>query len=1538
MQDQIIEGYRLSPQQKRLWFLEQACNGMPFRAQCALLIEGRLDQAALTAALELVLRRNHVLSTTFRGSFGLTIPVQVVGEPRWQLSAELDFRNLAHEARNSEIERLLREAKQSPFDYELGPTVHVSQARLAPDQLLLAVTLPALCADSIGLRNIACEIARSYDAIVSGKEVAEEPMPYIVASEWLNDLFETEDFEVGESFWRKHDVPDIQTLKLPFGRRSEAERGFEPRVLRFVIGPGQKAKMEAVVRRFDASISLFLQTCWHLLIGRLTEQSEIIIGAGYDGRSEEEMEGIVGLFAKYLPIRSYQHEGLGFGELLRRIKASTEEVRGWQEWFTWDLLGAPSDQTGMLFFPICFDFEPEPMTYRASGATFTICKHDSCIDRFELKLRCVSARENVIAELHYNSALFAEAEIELLAGQYLKLVESALDDPEAAAGDLDLLSDDERRRLTEDFNKTWSEYPRERRIHKLFEEQVARTPDSVAVIYDGHFLSFFHLNTRANQLAHLLCIEGVRPETLVSVCLHRSLFMPVAILAVLKAGAGFVPLDPFHPADRLAYILRDSRASVLLTQQALSGKFTDLPVRIICLDRDWGDISRHNRDNPNCGATAENLAYVIYTSGSTGRPKGVMIEHHSPVNLLTALTQAVYVDLPAAPLIVSLNAPLAFDASVQQLVMLIRGDAVHIIPQEIRTDGESLISYLALHGVDVFDCTPSQLEILLEAGFLGQDGSRPRAVLIAGEAIDEGMWKKLAGSDRPRFYNIYGPTECTVDATYCPVDEMILKPSIGRPLANYQVYIADPRMRPTPTGASGEVYIGGEGVARGYLNESGLTAERFVPDPFGSGKDNWGRRVYKSGDEGRCLSDGRIEYIGRLDGQVKLRGYRIELGEVESALQQHAAVKQCVVCLREDSPGDKRLVAYVAPSNGTLSSDELREYLQGKLPEYMVPWAFVEISQLPLTSNGKLDRQALPAPEGAGVATVGKGPSQELRTPIEEITAGILADVIRLESVGVDENFFELGGHSLLATQVVSRVREAFNVEVALREIFERPTVRGLAEAVEREHRAGRMIEAPPIRPVERRDEMCELPLSYAQQRLWFIQQLEPESAAYNLPYAVKLRGALGLAAVEQSLQQIARRHEALRTRFVSREGQPVQVIDELVETGLPLYDLGGLSPAEREQEAREIAAQEAIRPFDLERGPVWRAGVVRIGAEEHVLLLSLHHVASDGWSMGILVRELTELYQSYREGRSERLAELEAQYADFAVWQRQWLRGEVLEEQMEYWRAHLAGAPVLKLPTDRPRPATASGRSASAPLSFSAELTRKLRELCRREEVTLFMTLLSALQIVLGRYAGQDDVVVGADVANRNRLETEGLIGFFVNQLVLRTDLSGNPSLREVLRRVRQTTLKAYQYQDVPFEKIVEELVTERRPDRSPLFQVKLVLQNVPRADLRVGGVEFSEFGADYGNAKRDLTLFLTEGKDGVYGKAEYAIDLFDRSTIDRLLYHLRLVLERMVEDRQRGAMDPHLLNHEHHQDILKDLELQAFKQSKRKTLNPIA
>jgi len=1009
-------------------------------------------------------------------------------------------------------------------------------------------------------------------------------------------------------------------------------------------------------------------------------------------------------------------------------------------------------------------------------------------------------------------------------------------------------------------------------------------------------VSYEELDARAERLARRLKVAGVGAETPVGVLLERSTETVVALLAALKAGGVYIPLDPGYPAARLQFIAEDVKLRVLVTRRGLPALRAGSVQSVIYVD-DAADTPLQGVAHDLADeCSADSLAYVMYTSGSTGRPKGVGVTHRNVIRLLYGVD---YVKLGAGRTLLQL-APVTFDASTFEIWgALLHGGTLVIAPHDNLTF-EELGELIRRERVDTLWLTSSLYNAVID-----QSPSALRGVgqlLIGGEALSPAHVRRgLSLLPGTQIINGYGPTEGTTFTCCYPIpagfDPQATSVPIGKPIANTRVYILDAYMNPLAVGVKGELYIGGDGLARGYLGRPHLTAQKFVPDPFGDGD-----RLYRTGDVARWRAEGEVEFLGRADQQVKLRGFRIELGEIEAALCSHAGVREAAALVREDAPGDKRLVAYYVMATGAeVTAGELRGHLSGLLPDYMVPSTVVLLDSLPLTPNGKLDRQALPAPGEARPDSEFEVP----RTPAEEIVCGLFAHLLGVARVGADDNFFELGGHSLLAMQTVSRLRLAFGVEVALRSLFEAPTPRLLAHIIEAARTGeGDVTAPPPLRRLPRHEGEL-LPASFAQQRLWFIQQLDPDSAAYNIPFAARLSGPLDAGAFERMLTEVVRRHEVLRTTFMAVDGQPVQIISPPSPFPLPVLSLEHLPEAEREAAARAQATDEARLRFDLSQGPLLRVRLLRLAPDDQVVLFTMHHIISDGWSTGVLVREVAALYEAYRRGAESPLEELSVQYADYAVWQREWLQGEALDEQLSYWRGALEGAPgVLELPTDRARPAVQSWRGASERVELGVELSAGLRALSRAEGTTLFMTLLAGWQALLYRLSGQADVVVGTDVANRGRVETEEMIGFFINQLVLRTSLSGNPTFKQLLGRVRRTVLGAYTHLDLPFHMLVEHLRPERALSHNPLFQVLFVLheQNAfVEADGRVSSFELEDLKATpvavpVETATFDLSFHVWQEDGQIAGSLRYNTDLFDASRIIQIAADYRFLLGQIV------------------------------------------
>ncbi|MDF0733008.1 amino acid adenylation domain-containing protein [Pseudomonas entomophila] len=1090
--------------------------------------------------------------------------------------------------------------------------------------------------------------------------------------------------------------------------------------------------------------------------------------------------------------------------------------------------------------------------------------------KFDLTLELGELEGRLVGVLEYATALFDESTMRRHMGYLERMLEAMAAEGEREVGRVALLDEAERAQVLQAWNATEVAHTGESSVSAMFEAQVARTPDALAVEAGEVRLSYRELNEQANQLAHRLIELGVGADDRVALCVERGAGMVVGLLGILKSGAGYVPLDPAYPSERLAWMLEDSTPSALVVSEATRGVVEDAGVQVVDLDdAAWRSQPVHD---PRVTVQPHHLAYVIYTSGSTGRPKGVMIEHRQTVNFLNWAHRSFDKATLARTLF---STSLSFDLAVYEcFAPLTSGGSVVVVNNVLDLRAGSL-------GVSLVNTVPSALKALLDEGrALDEVGT----VNVAGEALRRELVEQVfAQTPIRRINNLYGPSETTTYSSWVSMDrESGFLPHIGRPIDNTQFYLLDAHGEPVPMGVAGEIYIGGAGVARGYLNREDLTAERFLTDPFRAGG-----RMYRTGDLGRWLPGGEIEYLGRNDHQVKVRGFRIELGEIEARLAQVEGVREAVVLARMDTPGEPRLVAYLT-GESIPETGALRDILQANLPEYMLPVAYVRLDALPLTPNGKLDRGALPAP---GADAFDAHAYEAPVGPLETTLAGIWSQLLGVERVGRDDDFFHLGGQSLKVVQLISQVRRQLGVEVELGKLFARPRLAAMAQTVSE----AASSQLPAIAAVSR-DDLA--PLSFAQQRLWFLAQMEGGSAAYHICAGLRLRGELDVVALHEALDRIVARHEALRTRFVMHDGEAWQCIAPS-DAGFSLAHQDLSDDPDRESRIAGMAGEEASAAFDLTHGPLIRGRLIRLSGQDHVLLVTMHHIISDGWSLGILTRELAAFYAACRRSEPDSLPPLPIQYADYALWQRRWLDAQVMQQQGAWWESTLAGAPgLLSLPTDRPRPARQDYRGASLEVCFDEALTAGLKDLARRHGATLFMVVQAGWAAVLGRLAGQDDVVVGVPVANRTRSETEGLIGFFVNTLALRVDLSGAPSVAELLGRVRHASLAAQMHQDLPFEQVVERVNPVRSLAHSPLFQASLTWQNTDPLALSLGDAQLEGIAAPRDIAKFDVALELAEMDGRIVGSFDYATALFDPSTMQRHLGYLERMLRAMVQD----------------------------------------
>jgi amino acid adenylation domain-containing protein len=1897
--------FPLSFAQERLWVIDQLAPGSAaYNIPTALRLTGKINLTALEQSVNEIVRRHEVLRTTYR--MVDAGPVQAVSPATAASIPVVDLTLLPASEREIETHRLVEEEAQRPFNLLTGPMFRVTLLRLEAREHVLLFTMHHIVSDLWSTGVLIREVAMLYEAFSEGQPspLEELPIQYADFAVWQRKWLQGEELEKQLGYWKKQLEGAPPVLDLPTDRPRPAVQTLRGNTFVMELPEALSNGLRELSKREDATLFMLMLAAFKVLLYRYTSQSDLVVGIPIANRNRAQTEALIGFFVNTLVLRTDLSGEPTFREVVRRVRETSLEAYAHQDLPFEKIvqeLNPERNQSFAPLFQVIFGLQPqarEEEQYELRGLTLSALDTESGTSKFDLVQKIVETKKGLTSYLHYSTDLFDATTIRRMATHFRHLLEGIIEHPEEHISRLPLLNEEERAQQLTEWNDTTVEYPRRLTLHELFEAQAERTPHAVAVVYENEQLTYGELNERANGLAHLLVAQGVGQEVLVALLAERGLDLLTAILAVFKAGGAYLPLDPRAPASRLRHIIAESSTPVVLVaahylpivEQALENSPAVPRPQVLELEE---LLARRDRDEPRAQGHAaqanlpprsgpDSLAYVIYTSGSTGIPKGAMVEQRGMVNHLYAKVNDLALTETDK---VAQTASQCFDISVwQMLSALVVGGQVEIFPDHVAHDMRQLLNAVEQRGITILETVPSLLRAMLDEAAPSNARSTTTAVSLTnaesaasghqlralrwmiptGEALPPDLCRRwLAAYGHVPLMNAYGPTECSDDVSHHPIHEAPSREEmnvpIGRPVANLRLYVVDKYLRAVPVGVRGELYVGGVGVGRGYLGEPSRTAETFMPDPFSA---EAGKRLYRTGDLACWRADGCVEFLGRIDNQVKVRGFRIELGEIEAALTNLDGVEEAVVIVHENGAGAKNLVAYLVGASAL--ADELRNSLKERLPDYMIPSTFVRLAVMPLTSNGKIDRQALPAPD------IG-WPEMEHsfvapRTPVEKWLAQKWADVLEmeLEAIGVESNFFSMGGDSIKAAIIVNRVQDALSEVVHVVTIFDAPTVAGFARYLEERyahavahmlgetgavvspggevaveslvtkdeieqlrrlsaeartrvaplsaagrasgHRtvnlkptlfvlspprsgstllrvllgghprlfappelellgfetmrqrremlsgrdrfwlegvvrcvmqlrgcavedaqqlvaeyeqqgastsefygviqewlgAGRMLvdktpsyalEAEVLQRAEeefgtqaryihlvrrpeamihsfveaqldqifprfahpfdgrevaeliwdisqenilgflqevetgrqhrvvfeelvgnprqvlegvcefldvefdeqmmkpyaerekrmtdgihaeskmlgdvkfhehrgieagvgerwremagamkigevtralanslgyrgqetgelmtqvtpasvtgvvsrrtlipvsqqREENQTQFPLSFAQERLWFLDQLEPDSTFYNISIAARLSGQLNRTALEKTLSEIVRRHEVLRTSFQFINGRPAQVVSPAEDLSLPLTDLNVFAEAEREGEVERLIAEEAHRPLKLERGSALRMSLVRLNEAEHVVLFTMHHIVADGWSLGVLVREVAALYEAFSEGRPSPLEELPIQYADFAVWQRDWLQGAELEEQLSYWKRQLSGGAMpLRLPTDRPRTATPKFHGASHSFTLPAESVEKLKALSRKENVTLFMALLAGLQTLLYRLTGETDISVGTDMAGRNRAEIENLIGFFVNLLVMRVDLSGEPSFRELLGRVRETCMGAYAHQDLPFEKLVEELNPERSASSTPLFRVLFVYQNTPRGTLELPGLKFSLMPADNETSKFDLALFIGEMNEGIHGTWRYNTDLFDDSTLARLSGHFKTLIENATAE----------------------------------------
>ncbi|RKH11041.1 amino acid adenylation domain-containing protein [Corallococcus sp. CA053C] len=1494
-------GLPLSFPQARLWFLDQFVPGDPsYNIPVAVRLPGWLDVAALERSLNEIIRRHESLRTTFALHDGK--PVQVVAPSLVLQLPVVDLRSTPEETREAEANRRAFEESRHSFDLAKGPLLRVALIKLSDVDHLFVVVMHHIISDGWSMNVFHQELSALYSAYCTGRPspLPELPVQYADFARWQVGWLQGDVLQKQLAYWRSQlrGLPPL--LELPTDRPRPTFQSTRGAMHLFSLEASLSEGLLALSQREGVTLFMVVLAAFKTLLLRVTGERDFAVGSPIANRTRPELEGLIGFFVNTLVLRTDLAGDPTFRELLGRVREVTLGAYAHQDLPFEKLVEELQPERNLghnPLFQVMFALQnlgAHERTARSSAPPREAPVISNGTAKFDLTLSLFETGHGAQGSLEYNTDLFDAETASHLVECYQYLLRDIVAHPDRRLSRLSLLGDVQRRELALGWSGPPETSPEAGDLRALIAGHAARTPDAVAVSSGAESVSYRELDRRANQLAHHLVALGVRPETPVGLFLERSVDRVVALVGVLKAGGVCVPLDPSEPPSRLGPVMDDAGAPLLLTEERLRARLPPSSARVVALE----SLREGCEDPPAVEVHADSLACLLYRPGPEGAPLGVQLSHAA---LCHAAVGAGF-RLTGADRVAHVSGFSDDAACVELFGALAVGAGVVLFPGGAALPPRKAATLLRDQGVTVLFASASTLERL--AREFPWALRAPRLLLCDdAPAALQRLAETLKPEVREKVLCVQAVTEAGGYPVGQPLDAILPGESrvfVGQPGEGMRLQLLDTNLEPVPPGAIGELYLGGEALARGYHHQPERTVAAFILDPHSRQP---GARLYRTGDLARRLDDGSLVSCGRRDGRILLRGSRVDRAELEAALHRHPGVREAAVVVRDPPRVRERgLVAFTVAADGhVLTEGELRSFLKEWLPEALIPVSFTVLEALPRTPGGAVDHRALRDRAGASDATRGPAPAYVApRNSTEERLARIWMQVFGSDRVGIHDNFFRLGGHSLLATQVVARVAESFQVSLPLRQLFELPTIAELGKAIDQLAPQEETAKGPRLVPVGRDQ---PLPLSFAQQRLWFLDQFEPDSAFYNIPLSVRLPGPLDVPALREALQALVRRHESLRTTFEVVQGQPVQRITPSLTLALPVVDLRELPEAAREAEAHRLAHEEARTPFQLQQGPLLRTRLLTLGDTEQLLLLTLHHIISDGWSVEVLLRELGVLYTAAQAGQPSPLPELPIQYADFAVWQRQWLSGPVLEEQLRYWKQQLEGAPaVLELPTDRPRPPVQVFRGGLHSFSLPGTLVAPLKALCEREQVTLFMTLLAAFKTLLHRYTGQEDLIVGTPIANRTRPELEGLIGFFANTLVLRTRLSGGSSFRQLLAQVREVTLGAYAHQDIPFEKLVEELKPERDLAYSPLFQVMFALQNLGRS-LPEGGAPADAAAPvpGTGAAKFDLTAFLLEDTSGLQAGFEYNSDLFDAGTVARMAAHFENLLAAVVAEPDR-------------------------------------
>jgi len=1496
------ESYVLSSAQKRMYMLNQLSKEtINYNVPTVMKIKGAIEKERIERVFKALINRHEILRTGFD---------MIDDEPIQRIYEEVDFRIEYMQSRKGEVEEKIR-GFISPFDLSKAPLLRTALVKLSHDEHILLLDMHHIVTDAVSVGILVEEFMKLYE----GKKLPGIRLQYKDYAVWQRKIQNEARIKKQEEYWLDRFKDEIPVLNIQTDYQRPAVQNFRGDEVSFKIDKELTGKLKSIARINEATLYMVLLSAYNALLYRYTGQEDIIVGSPIAGRSHDDMKNIMGMFVNTLAMRNSPKGNKTFEELLGEVKENALKAYENQDYQFEELverLNIRRDMSRNPIFDTMFMLENVDIKeVEIEGLKITPYKYKTKTLKFDISLRASEIKEGIKFNLEYSTSLFKKETMERLSNHFVNILREITEDPMIKLKEIDMLSPEEKTHILYGLNNTEADYPRNRTIHELFEEQVERTPDNTAVVFGDRKLSYSELNERSNQLARILREKAVGVDTIVGIIAQPSIEMILGILAVLKAGGAYLPIDPEFPKARIGYILEDSKTKLVLAQKHLAD-MVKYSLGIDTIDLEDNRIFEEDGSNLEGINDADDLAYVIYTSGTTGKAKGAFLTNKNLVNYTNWFIKKVNLTNRDRGLLLS---SFAFDLGYTTIYSsILAGGELHLIPKDIYLYPEELINYLIRNKISFMKLTPSLYTTLVDSrSFQNKLNEALRLIVLGGEEIKPlDIEKTYEVYGDIQIMNHYGPTEATIGAVAQIIDsskmkEFKRKPTLGKPISNTKIYIIDGHKNPQPIGVPGELCISGAGLARGYLNRPELTEKKFVDNPFIAGT-----KMYKTGDLARWLSDGTIEFLGRIDNQVKVRGYRVELGEIESSILKHRDIKEVAVTTREEGNGDKYICGYIV-ANKELKISRLKQYLSNELPDYMIPSYFIQLESIPLTPNGKIDRNRLPKPDRrSNMELEYDEPRNEAEKALIKIWQNVLSTD---EKIGIKDNFFELGGHSLKATSMVSKIHKQFGVEVPLFEIFKDPTIKTIAEYIESNNKA--MYSQ--IAPVEKRE---YYPLSSAQKRMFVLNQLDDEGISYNMPAILILEAEISRDRMKEVFNKLIQRHESLRTSFEIIDGEPVQRIYDKVDTEIEYIEA-------REEELEE-KIDNFIKSFDLKKAPLLRASLVKVLKNKYVLMLDMHHIIADGVSRGILIEEFMKLY------KGEELPEIKLQYKDYAVWQNEMQNEDKIRSQEEYWLDRFKGSiPVLNIQTDYIRPSIKNFEGAEISFNLDAELTDRLEGLAKTNEATLYMVLLSAYNTLLYRYTGQEDIIVGSPIAGRSHADLENIIGMFVNTIAMRNNPVGDKTFKKLLREVKENALKAYENQDYQFEELVEKLNIKRDMGRNPIFDTMLVLQNMEKKELEIQGLKMTPYEFKNKAAKFDITLNAFKTEAGIKINLEYSTSLFKKETMIRLSSHFVNILEEIAQNPELKLKEIPMLSPEEEAQIVHGFNDTASEYPKNKTIH---